>query len=151
MGLNPLQMSSKSIADNLESKIKKHVMERRLMWEVEPKILRQHLVERVKTDKEYENERTAQRDAVEAATKKSKEDAATMDRINGLIEGVSITAMGRVQYGKTDEAKSGLKKYRDQLVKAKTPLATVENKIRESVSKIYEAYENGQAYSKPWE
>ena len=58
LGLNPMNLSAKSLADNLEGQVRKHVMERKLVWDVEPKILRQHLVERIKTDKEYENERT---------------------------------------------------------------------------------------------
>jgi len=151
LGLNPMNMSAKSLADNLEGQIRKHVMERKLVWEVEPKILRQHLVERIKTDKEYENERTQQRDAIDAAVAKSKEDAATLQRINGMIESVRITSMGRDQYAKTDEAKSGLRKWRDQLAKAKAPLATIESRIRAAINKIYDAYENGQSYSKPWE
>ena len=151
LGLNPMNMSAKSLADNLEGQIRKHVMERKLVWEVEPKILRQHLVERIKTDKEYENERTQQRDAIDAAAAKSKEDAATLQRINGMIESVRITSMGRDKHAKTDEAKSGLRKWRDQLAKAKTPLATIESRIRAAINKIYDAYENGQSYSKPWE
>jgi hypothetical protein len=107
LGLNPMNMSAKSLADNLEGQIRKHVMERKLVWEVEPKILRQHLVERIKTDKEYENERTQQRDAIDAAVAKSKEDAATLQRINGMIESVRITSMGRDQYAKTDEDSPG--------------------------------------------
>ena len=150
LGLNPMNLSAKSLADNLEGQVRKHVMERKLVWDVEPKILRQHLVERIKTDKEYENERTEQRNAVEDAAVKSKEDAATLGRINSMIEGISITTMGRVQFGKTEEAKAGLKKYRDQLIKAKTPLAIVETRIRAAIEKIYDAAEKGQAYSTVW-
>jgi len=150
IGLNPMNMSAKSLADNLESQIRKRVMERKLVWDVEPKILRQREVERIKTTREYEEERTQQRNTVEATAAKSKEDAATMDRINSMIEGINITSMGRVQYGKTDEVKSELRKYRDQLVKAKTPLATIETRIRVARDKAYDAAEKGQAYSTVW-
>jgi len=153
LGLNPMNLSAKSLADNLESQIRKHVMERKLVWESgkEPKILRQHVVERVKTDQQYIEERNAQAQAVEAEAAKDKENAATLQRINSMIEGVCITRMGRIQYGANEEVKAGLKKYRDQQVKANVPLATIENKIRASISKIYDNVENGQAYSKPWE
>ena len=118
-------------------------------WDEE--LLIEHLVERINTDTEYENERTQQRDAIDAAAAKSKEDAATLQRINGTIESVRITSMGRDKHAKTDEAKSGLRKWRDQLAKAKAPLATIEYRIRAAINKIYDAYENGQSYSKPWE
>ena len=49
LGLNPMQLSARAIADNLESQIKKHVHEHSLIWEVEPKVLRQHVVEKIKT------------------------------------------------------------------------------------------------------
>ena len=71
-------------------------------------------------------------------------------RINRLIEGVSITHMGRVQFGKTDEVKTGLRQFRDQLVKAKALLPTVENRVRASMDKVYDAVEKGQAYSTVW-
>jgi len=120
------------------------------VWDVEPKILRQRDVERIKSTGEYEEDRTQQRNVVEAKATKSKEDAATMDRINRLIEGVSITHMGRVQFGKTDEVKTGLRQFRDQLVKAKALLPTVENRVRASMDKVYDAVEKGQAYSTVW-
>jgi hypothetical protein len=150
-GIDVMRTATYVLVGAMYEAIKRHVHDGKLYWDVKPAVLRQREVERIKTTKEYENERTQQRDAVEAAAAKSKEDAATLQRINGMIEAVRITSMGRDQHAKTDEAKAGLRKWRDQLAKAKTPLATIESRIRAAINKIYEAYENGQSYSKSWE
>ena len=150
LGLNPMNLSAKSLADNLEGQIKKHVKERKLVWDVEPAVLRQHVVEKIKTDQQYVEERNSQLKANETAAVKSKEDASALQRINGMIEAVRITTMGRVQYAKTETVQAALKKYLSELVKAKTPLATIEKKVRAEITKAYESYENGQSYSTTW-
>lgn len=121
------------------------------MWEIEPKILRQHGVEKVVNPNKYIEDRNAQMNAIDAAAKKSKEDAATQDRINGLIEDMSISANGRFQHGKTEEAKKDLRKLEAYLKKPNTPLANIETQIRNERERIYDAVEKGVAYSKEWE
>src|SRR6516162_6268674 len=66
-GIDVMRTATYVLVGAMYEAIKRHVHDGKLYWDVKPAVLRQREVERIKTTKEYENERTQQRDAVEAA------------------------------------------------------------------------------------
>lgn len=146
-GLNPMNLSSKALANAMEAQVKKHVSEDKLDWTVKPAILRQHLVEKAENPRKIEEERAARLKAIDAATAKSMESEACEKRINGLIEGVVITNADNrgVSYGKTEAAKDSLRKLEKRLKASGTPLQSVETGLRKLREEIYAEVERNQA------
>jgi hypothetical protein len=146
-GLNPMNMSSKGLADAMETVIKKHIHDGLIDWTVKPAILRQRIVEKVENPLKLAEERAAQLKAVDAATAKSMEDEACQKRINALIEGAVITNADNrgISYGKTGAAKDSLRKLEKRLKAGGTPLQMVETKLRNRREELYREVERNQA------